>query len=108
MSVATTADGQHYPSQYSVDSGGQATYSSQEAPNGSLHHGLPYEQAHVYPPSHTLEYAQSPVSAGPHGYPHINQYAVQFGPPGSRPLKKGNRATQVCSNKEWPMVQSTD
>ena len=100
MSVATTAEGQHYPHQYSVDPAGQAAYPPHEAaPNGAVHHGLPthpYDQAHAYPSSHPMEYAHSPVNAGPNSYGPLNPYAVQFGPGASRPLKKGNRATQVC------------
>lgn len=102
MSVVTTAEGQHYPSQYPTDPGGQSAYSSHDPPNGSLHHGLPthpYEQANAYPPSHAMEYAQSPVTAGPHGYTSIHPYAMQIGAPGSRPIKKGNRATQVHEEK---------
>lgn len=98
MSVATTADGPHYPPQYAVDPGGQAGYSSHDAPpNGTAHHGLPtasYDQPHAYPPSQPMDYAHSPVNAGPYG-PPVNPYGVQFGQT-SRPLKKGNRATQVC------------
>lgn len=99
MSVATPAEGQHYPSQYPVDPGGQSAYASHEPPHGNLQHGLPthpYDQAHSYPPSHSMEFSHSPVNTGPHGYPQLNQYAGQIGPPGYRPSRKGNRATQVC------------
>ena len=100
MSVATTAEGQHYPSQYNVDAGSQPGYISHEATtNGTIHHGLPshpYEQAHSYPSSHPMEYAHSPANTGPTSYGSLNPYAVQFGHGSSRPMKKGNRATQVC------------
>jgi hypothetical protein len=111
MSVVTTAEGQHYPSQYQAEPGGQSAYLSHEPPNGNSHHALPthtYDQTHTYPLPHAMEFAHSPVSAGPHGYPQINQYAVQFGPPGSRPMKKGNRATQVCFEELLTKVRSTD
>ncbi|KAL6714688.1 hypothetical protein ACLMJK_008113 [Lecanora helva] len=100
MSVVTSTEGQHYPPQYSVDPTGQPAYPPHEgAPNGAVNHGLPshsYDQAHPYPSSHPLEYAQSPVNAGPSSYGALHPYQVQYGPGASRPLKKGNRATQAC------------
>ena len=103
MSVATAAEGQHYPPHYNADPSSQAGYPSHEATaNGAIHHGLPpshpYDQAHAYPSSHPMDYAHSPANAGPASYGPINPYAVSFGQGNSRPLKKGNRATQVRSN----------
>ncbi len=105
MSSATPADSQHYPApphQYPPDFGGHLSgYPSHEAPpNGNIHHGLPmhpYDQAHGFPPhGHPLDYNHSPVTAGPPPYGAVN-YGTSFGQAGSRPLKKGNRATQVYS-----------
>lgn len=99
MSVVTIAEGQHYPSQYPTDSGSQPGYPSQEqTSNGNVNHGLPthpYDQPHAYAPSHPVDYGHSPVTAGhPYG-PTINPYGVSFGQQNVRPIKKGNRATQV-------------
>ena len=93
----SVVEGPHYPSQYPVEPSG---YPSHEPPqNGNVHHGglpmHPYEQAHGYPPPHHIEYSQSPVTAGPPPYGGAN-YVGHFGQAGARPLKKGNRATQVC------------
>ena len=91
----SVAEGPHYPSQYPVETSGYPSH--EPPPNGNLHHGgLPmhsYEQAHGYPPPHHIEYSQSPVTAGP-PYGGAN-YVGHFGQAGARPLKKGNRATQV-------------
>ena len=100
MSVATTAEGQPYPPQYAVDPGGSSGYPPHEASvNGTINHGLPahpYEHPPVYPPAHPGDYGHSPITAGhPYGTP-INPYAVSFAQANSRPIKKGNRATQVC------------
>ena len=104
MSTAAAADG-HYPPpqhQYPADPGGHIqAYPPHDAPsNGNIHHGLPmhpYDQAHGFPQPHPLEYTQSPVTAGPNPY-GPNPYAVPYGGQGgTRPIKKGNRATQVIS-----------
>ncbi len=112
MNVATATEGQHYAPQYSsMDPGGQPGYPPHEAAsNGAVHHGLPthtYEQGPAYPSSHGVEYAHSPVNAGPGSYSSINPYAVPFSG-ASRPVKKGNRATQVRRRKVSGASDLTD
>lgn len=103
MSSATAAEGQHFPPPqqhpYPADPGGHVpAFPPQDTPqNGSIHHGLPmhpYDPAHGYPQPHPLEYTHSPVTAGPNPYGAVG-YGVSYGQAGTRPLKKGNRATQV-------------
>ena len=92
----SVGEGPHYPSQYPIEPSGYPSH--EPPPNGNVHPaGLPmhpYEQAHGYPPPHHIEYSQSPVTAGPPPYGGGN-YVGHFGQAGARPLKKGNRATQV-------------
>ena len=103
MSTALPAEGQHYapPShQYPSEPGGHLPgYPTQETPpNGTVHHGLPihtYPQ-HPYPPhEHQIDYNHPPAANGPPSYGSVN-YGNPFSQGASRPLKKGNRATQAC------------
>ena len=87
--------------QYPADPGGHIPYASHDPPpNGSIHH----DQAHGFPQPY-FEYTY--LTAGPNSCGSVG-YGVSYSQAGTRPLKKGNRATQVHYIRDHARKQLTE